>query len=384
MKHRERALKALNHEETDRIPIDVGGIQQTSVHILPYTGLVKLLNLEEKAGDLSGFDADATKAMARPTEAVLTALGIDFRGLQLGEPDLTPRRRIDNDNYYDEWGVIWTRSMGSYFIAKKGPFEGAEPGLQDLEKHTWPVPDDPGRVRGLRDKAQKLREEIDAAIVLNLPYCILREHQRMRGFGDAMVDLMLNPALSHAIMEKSLEISAGIAETALKEVGDIVDVVCFSEDMGTQQQLFMRPEMYRDLIKPYHRRLIERTKKHTGAKIALHSDGAIASIIGDFIEIGIEILNPIQISAAGMGDTKKLKREFGKDLTFWGGIDTHHVLPFGTPADVKAEVRQRIDELGPGGGYVLGSVHTINSEVPPENVAAMLEEACNYYPWTVG
>ncbi len=381
MTHRERALKALNHEQTDRIPIDIGGVQQTSIHILPYTGLVKLLDLEKEAGDLSNFNADESKAMARPTEAVLKALGIDFRGLGLSEPDSNPRRWVDTDNYLDEWGVTWTRSMGSYFIAKKGPFEGEEPSIGDLEKHKWPVPDDPGRVRGLREKILKLRDETECAVVLNLPFCILREHQRMRGFADAMVDLMLNHKLSHFIMEKVLEVSAGIAETALKEVGDIIDVVCIPEDMGTQQQLFMRPDMYRDLIKPYHRRLIEVVKSNTPAKVGLHSDGAISDVIGDFIEIGIEALNPVQVSAAGMGDTKKLKREYGKHLTFWGSVDTHHVLPFGTPADVKEEVRKRIDELGGDGGYVLASVHTINSEVPSENVAAMLEEAKDYYPW---
>lgn len=378
MKHRERALAALRHEQTDRVPIDIGGIQQTSIHIKPYAGLIELLKLEDEAGDLSAFNADISRGMAEPTEAVLKALGIDFRGLRLSAPELTPRTWLDKDNYSDEWGVIWTRSMGSYFIAKKGPFEGEEPSIQDLEKHRWPVPDDPGRVRDLRERAMKLRTDTDAAIVLNLPFCILREHQRMRGFADAMIDLMINPKLSEYIMEKSLEISAGIAVAALKEVGDIIDVVCIPEDMGTQQQLFMRPDMYRELIKPYHRRMIEAVKSNTKAVVAVHSDGAISEIIGDFIDIGVEALNPIQVSAAGLGDTKKLKREFGKHLTFWGAVDTHHVLPFGTPEDVAKEVRLRIDELGSDGGYVLASVHTINSEVPAENVAAMLETALNY------
>jgi len=341
--------------------------------------LIKLLNLEEEAGDLSSFDADASRGMARPTEAVLRALGIDFRGVQLAEPDHAGREWVDHDNYVDEWGVIWTRSMGSYFIAKKGPFEGEEPSFQDLEKHKWPVPDDPGRVRGLRAKVLELRAETDSAIVLNLPFCILREHQRIRGFADAMIDLMLNPGLSHTIMEKALEVSAGIAVTALREVGDIVDVVCIPEDMGSQQQLFMRPDMYREMIKPYHRRMIEAVKSKTRAKVALHSDGAISDILGDYIDIGIEALNPVQVSAAGMGDTKKLKREFGRHLTFWGAIDTHHVLPFGTPAETAAEVRRRIDDLAKDGGYVLASVHTIISEVPSGNVAAMRETARTYH-----
>ena len=380
LSHRERALKTLNHEEADRVCIDLGGVGQTSMHMTPYAGLVKLLGLEKEAGDLSKEDLDATRGMARPTEAVLKALGVDFRGLGLGSPDLTPRKWVDADNYLDEWGVTWTRTMGHYFIAHKGPFEEKEPTLQELENHRWPVPDDPGRVKGLREGFEKLRAETDCALVLNLPFCILREHQRVRGFAEAMIDLVVNPKLTQAIMEKSLEISAGIAVTALKEVGDIIDVVCFAEDMGTQEQLFMHPDMYREKVKPYHRRFLEAIKSNTHAKVAIHSDGAIYSILGDFIEIGIDALNPVQVSAKGMGDTKKMKQEFGKHLSFWGGVDTHQALPFGTPDDVVAETKRRIDDLGPGGGYVLASVHTINSEVPSENVAAMLETARNYRP----
>ena len=142
----------------------------------------------------------------------------------------------------------------------------------------------------------------------------------------------------------------------------------------------MSPDMYREKVKPYHRRFLEAIKANTHAKVAIHSDGAIYDILGDFIEIGIEALNPVQVSAKGMGDTKKMKQEFGKHLSFWGGVDTHQALPFGTPDDVVAETKRRIDDLGPGGGYVLASVHTINSEVPSENVAAMLETARNYRP----
>jgi len=163
----------------------------------------------------------------------------------------------------------------------------------------------------------------------------------------------------------------------------VVDVVMFPEDMGTQDQLFMRPELYRRTIKPYHRRFVEAIKGKTRAKVLIHSDGAVYEAIGDFIEMGIEALNPVQVSAKGMGDTKKLKAEFGRDLCFWGAIDTHRVLPFGTPEEVAAEVRMRIDHLGPGGGYVVASVHTINAEVPPANVAAMLETARNYRPHCV-
>lgn len=376
--HRERALKALNHEETDRVPIDMGGLSQTGINVVPYKGLIKLLKLEKEAGESGLEDGSNTRGMARPTEAVLKALDVDFRGVAPGAAEETPIRWLDADNYIDEWGVLWSRIPGHPFIAKKGPFEDREPSFQDLDKFKWPDPDDPGRTRGLRAQVEKLRRETDCAIVLNLPYCVVREHHRLRGFAEGLADLLANPELSQAIMERATEISSRLARAALREIGDLVDVVSFAEDMGTQEQPFMRPELYRRLVKPYHRRFVEAIKASTHAKVAIHSDGAIYDLIPDFIDIGIEALNPVQLSARGMGDTKRLKREFGQHLTFWGAIDTHRVLPFGKPADVVAEVKRRIDDLAQGGGYVVGSVHTINAEVPPENVAAMLETARTY------
>jgi len=378
LSHRERALKALDHEETDRVPIDIGGAGPTSIHVTPYTGLLKLLGLEEAGQAQEEGEWAATHAMATPAERVLKRLDVDFRGVHLGSPDLIPTEWLDRNNYRDEWGVVWTRTAGNYFINTKGPFQEREPTLGDLKRHRWPVPGDPGRVKGLRQELERLRQETGCALVLNLPYCILRECQRMRGFAESMADLMLNPALAHAMMERVLEVSAGVAVAALGEVGDLVDVVLFPEDMGTQEQCYMRPKLYREMVKPYHRRLVEAIKSKTDAKVLLHSDGAVYEIIGDFIDIGVEALNPIQVSARGMGDTRKLKAEFGRDLCFWGAIDTHRVLPFGTPGEVAAEVRTRIDHLAPGGGYVLASVHTINAEVPPANVAAMLETARAY------
>jgi uroporphyrinogen decarboxylase len=369
--HRERALKALNHQETDRVPIDMGGLSQTNINVIPYVGLVKLLKLEKEAGATLYDDGATSRGMAVPSEAVLKALDLDFRGVS---PSAPPFNYRDQDNYVDEWGVQWVRTRGSPFIAKTGPFEAREPSIADLEKFRWPDPDNPARVKGLRAKAEKLRKETDCAIVLNLPYCVVREHQRLRGFTEGLADLLANPNLSHYIMVRATEISSRIAVNALK-VGDLVDVVSFAEDMGIQEQPFMRPELYRKMVKQYHRRFVESIKRSTKAKVAIHSDGAIYDLLRDFIEIGIEVLNPVQLSAKGMGDTKKLKAEFGRDLCFWGAIDTHRVLPFGKPADVVAEVKRRIGDLAPAGGYVLGSVHTINQEVPPANVAAMLETA---------
>jgi len=145
-----------------------------------------------------------------------------------------------------------------------------------------------------------------------------------------------------------------------------------------QNSLLISPRTYRQIVKPRHKRLFASIKRHTDAKLLLHSDGAIAPIIGDLIDIGVDAINPVQVSAAGMGDTRWLKKEFGDHVSFWGAIDTQNTLPFGRPEDVRQEVRRRIEDLAPGGGYVLASVHTLQAEVPPENICAMFQAAREY------
>ena len=171
----------------------------------------------------------------------------------------------------------------------------------------------------------------------------------------------------------------------LEEAGDFIDVLITGDDMGSQNGPLISPKMYRRMIKPFHIELMGEIKRRTKAKIFYHSDGDVYPLIGDFIEIGVDLLNPVQVSAREMGDTARLKREFGDRLSFCGAIDTHWVLPHGTPNDVRTEVRRRIRDLGPGGGYVLASVHCIQPDVPPENICAMLEEAAlaGRYPLTV-
>jgi uroporphyrinogen decarboxylase len=376
MSHRERVIKALNREAPDRVPFDLGGTGVTTTNSKAYANLVAYLGIEENPTTLVSSKRSMTVI---PSEQVLQRLDIDVRGLTSGRPDLRPDQEIDDQSFMDEWGVLWKRPAGGHFINSGGPFQQlSDPSVAAIEAYDrWPDPYDPGRIRGLREKARKLREETDYAIVFQLPYAIVRECQRMRGFGEWLADLLAEPAFAEGLMERSLEISAGIAQATLAEVGDYVDVVMFPEDLGIQDMCYVRPELYRKMIKPYHRRLVEAIKSKTGAKVLLHSDGAIYAIIGDLIDIGIDVLNPVQVSARDM-DTKRLKQEFGKHLSFWGAIDTHRVLPRGTPKEVRAEVRTRIEDLARGGGYVVASVHNIQAEVPPENIVAMFETAREY------
>ncbi len=376
LSHRERVIKALNHEEPDRVPMDLGGTGVTTINVKAYTRLVQFLGLEE---DLETLVVSRRSMTVVPSEQVLQLLDVDARGLAPGGPDLRPEEDIDEHTFIDEWGVLWKRPEGGHFINTRGPFQQLDdPTVAVLEQyHRWPDPRDPGRVRGLREKARRLHEETDYAIVLQLPYAIVRECQRLRGFGEWLADLLTAPAFAEGLMAHALEVSAGIALAALEEVGDYVDVVMFPDDLGVQEMCYVRPELYRKMIKPYHRRLVETIKSKTKAKVLMHSDGSVYAIIGDLIDIGVDVLNPVQVSAKDM-DTKRLKREFGQYLSFWGAIDTHRVLPLGTPEEVKAEVKTRIEDLAAGGGYVVASVHNIQAEVPPENILAMFQAAREY------
>jgi uroporphyrinogen decarboxylase len=163
----------------------------------------------------------------------------------------------------------------------------------------------------------------------------------------------------------------GVFEKTIDVVGEFVQIVEITDDLGMQQSPMISPDLYRRLIKPRQRRMCEFIKSKTDAYIYLHSCGSIAEFIPDFIDIGVDILNPIQVSAQGM-DTGKLKRMFGKDLVFWGGgCDTQRVLPFGSPEDVREEVKRRLDDLAPGGGFVFCQVHNIQANIQPQNIMAM-------------
>ena len=249
--------------------------------------------------------------------------------------------------------------------------------VSHVTSYPWPDPDNPRRTRGLKACARGLRDCSDRALSIGLPGRFLSFGQDLCGYTDWMVYLLTEPRFVNALLDKALEIQLQICEKVLCELGDDVDVIVFADDLGTQQSLQISPRLYRKTIKPRQKALFDVVKQCSNAKILLHSDGAIAKILPDLIEIGVDIVNPVQPTCEGM-ETSLLKREYGDDLSFWGGIDTQHVLPFGTPQEVSDEVKRRIDDLAPGGGFVLAPVHNIQPEVPPENIVAMFDTALQY------
>ncbi|NQW16450.1 MAG: hypothetical protein HQ478_03085 [Chloroflexi bacterium] len=371
--HRERVILALNHEETDRVPIDFGGGPATQIHPTAYSNLLAMLGFEEENQAVSHRGEGQVVA---PSERVLQHFDVDVRGFYTGEPDVSIYRPLEGSAYIDEWGARWEKAFTlAPYINVLGPLQHlTDPVPADVDSIPWPVPDDPGRVRGLRARMEAMRSDTDCAIVLNLPNSTFALSQRVRGFGELLEDLLLNQAFAEALQERITDVICGIATLALQEVGDLIDGVSIADDMGTQTQSYMSPDLYRSMLKKHHARFGEVLHANTRAPVIMHSDGSIRQLIPDLIDCGVNVINPVQVNAEGM-DPEKLKQDFGRDLCFWGGIDTQQVLPFGTPEDVANAVRGRHRDLGRGGGYVLASVHNIQSEVPPENIIAMFETA---------
>jgi len=371
MTHRERVLTALKREQPDRVPVDLGGTLASTINIHAYQRVMARLGFGE-APPVAYLSRRSNSVL--PDERLLSYLGVDCRAVILDNPDANPERELPDGSLTDEWGIIWKHlGVGQHFINYDGPFYGLEPDPDLVKKFAWPDPLDPGRFRTLRSQAQTHRARTDAAIILVLGVGLVHQIQFMRGYAASLEDLILAPDFTQAFMERYADFWVRMTERALQEVGDLVDLAMFGDDLGTQGGPVMNPSLYRRLIQPYHARMVH-TIKRFNKPVLLHSCGSITAFIPNLIEAGFDALHPIQVSAKDM-DSAKLKREFGRDITFWGGVDTQRVLPLGTPQEVKAEVRRRIADLGPGGGYVLGAVHNIQAEVPVDNILAMFEAA---------
>ncbi|UCF96086.1 MAG: hypothetical protein JSV89_12970 [Spirochaetaceae bacterium] len=372
MTSRERVMAALSLREPDRIPIDLGQAGGDGITIKAYENLIGYLGLPARQIRIQNRAAQT----AQVDEDVLQRFHVDTRRLDLGSPDCRQEKNVGENSYIDEWGLVRKRpEHGFYYDIVSSPMAKMDTGTA-IEQFPWPDPHDPGRFRGLKEAAKDLHENSDYAVILQVNCTFFLRCGELRGWENFYMDLAAEPEFASALMNRYLDFKLAIAERALDEVEENVDVVyCLSDDLGMSDRTIVSPEMYRELIKPIQKRLFDFFKARTPAKRFYHCDGAVYPIIGDFIEIGTEAFNPIQVSAAGMNDTKRLKREFGDRLAFWGAIDTYTIMPFGTVEDVRREVSERIHDLGPGGGYVLCAVHNIQPDVPPENVVAMYETA---------
>jgi uroporphyrinogen decarboxylase len=378
MNSRERVLTTFEHREPDRVPFDLGSVQVTGIHEIAYRNLRQALGLPQMAVVM----CDTIQQLATIEDDIAQRLGIDFRGLyplnshnwQVVEEDAG-----DYWAYHDEWGITHHRpkDQGLYFSVVKEPLSHLTE--QDFQQHPWPDMGAAWRVAGLREQAQGFRDAGYAVVLKDAFAGIFEFAQRMIGMQNLLIMMAMDQVRAGQLFDQLLNLKLAYWQTALAELGDLVDVVTYADDYGTQVSQLISPAMFRKQLKPRVRQIFElQAALAPRARRFFHSDGNVRPLIPDFIEIGVDILNPVQTTAANM-DPIELKRDFGKDLIFWGGgVDTQEILPHGTPQEVKDNVKRSIDALAAGGGYVFNTVHNIQADVPPANIVAMWEALQEY------
>jgi len=399
MNSRERVLTALRHQEPDRVPIDLDGMASTGIMAVAYNRLKAHLGMP--GGETKMYDVG--QQLAHPEPPVLERFGVDvlplpraWGGLDPTNPAWKPWTLPDGSqalvpsgfnpvrNERGDWlilddeGRITARmpAGGLYFDGVYHPLAEATT-VAEIEAFELPHISDE-ELAWLRREARRLYETTDKAIMGHFGGNILEAAQSLRGWDRFMMDMALEPKLAQALTQKLADHYVANLPRYLDAVGDYIQIIQMGDDLGTQRGPQMSPEMYRQIIKPCHRQVYEYVKTHSDLYIFLHTCGSIYRLIPDLIEVGVDILNPVQISAAEM-DPARLKREFGRDVVFWGGgADTQHVLPNGTPEEVRRHVRELIEIFAPGGGYVFCQVHNIQANVPPENIVAMFEAALEF------
>ncbi len=371
MTPRERVLASLNFKTPDRLPTEFGSTNCTSIARKGYAEVKKLLGVE-KPDVLLMEDFQ----LSMIDEEVLELLDTDTRGVP-GKPHRFDKTIIDENSYYDNFGIKYLMpENGLYFDMVENPLAKMET-LEEIKEYQWPDPNKPEVVAGLREQAKKLKEENKYAIVGDMVNTgVFEPTHYLRGFENFLMDLMVDQDIAHYLLENMLAYQSKRYENYLNEVGEYLDIVFVGDDLASTQTTLISPEIYREMVKPYQKAYFKFIKSKTKAKLLYHSCGNVTPLIEDLIEIGVDILNPIQVNANDM-DTKKLKELYGDRLCFMGAIDTNTVLPNGTVEEVREEVKRRIEDLGPS-GYILTAVHDIQADVPARNVIEMYKAAKEY------
>ena len=406
MTSRERVLTALRHQEPDRVPLDLGGMRSTGMHAVAYNRLKKYLGIETGATQVY----DVWQQLALTEEALMRRFGIDVIPLNhlkvafglsnaswkaytlpdgsqgLISSEYEPRVTPDGaKELLDASGVPLARmpADGFWFDQVYNPLCDAV-SMADIAAYDWGAhvftKED---LDYLTRESRRLHRDTEYAVVAHFGGSIFEWSQLMRGYANAMADLAGNTRLAAYLLDRMTEVHMENLRLFLDAVGDHIDVIVMGDDLGMQSGPWISPRTYRDLLKPRHSKMYQYVKERCPhIFVFLHSCGSIYSLLPDLIDAGVDIINPVQVSAKDM-DPVRLKQEFGDRLTFWGGgVDTQTVLPKGTPTEVRKQVKERMAIFGPGGGFIFCQVHNVQSEVPPENVLAMLEAAAEFrdYP----
>lgn len=406
MSSRERIKAAISHKEPDGIPVDLGSTPSSGISAIAYNNLNKHLELKLPSAHIY----DVVQQLAQPDEKLLDFLNIDAidvgrvfndkagdwykialaNGSEGHYPSWFKPHKCPDGSYEvfttDNTLIAQMPSGGTFFDQCYFPYVNDYPdNFKDISskmnKVLWSALahspwDNVNREdfwKQLRKRTLQLREQTDRAIVVVCGCNLFEWGTFLRRMDNFLMDLYVDQPKVEELLDVLLEMHLNTLDKVCSSVGDIVDILRFGDDLGMDTGPFMSPEIYKKLFKPRHAKLCEFVKKNSNMHTFLHSCGSIYDLIPDLIEAGFEILNPIQTNCRNM-EPEKLKREFGKDITFWGGgCDTRQILNQATAQDVKSHVLKRLEILSPGGGFVFNTVHNILPEVPPENIVAMFD-----------
>jgi len=396
MNSRERVLKTLNHQIPDKVPIDFGGMRSTGITALAYSELKKYLGLN--IGEIRVYDvfqqlADIEKYFLDLFEVDVVDMMNSFVGIEPGEwkewilkngvkaliPSNINPEKIDGKYVIrDHTGRIAMEMPENslYFDAVNPPLENLK-SVKDIENYSWKYFTDE-ELKLYERKAKYLFENTNYAIMAGFGGNMLEGPQEIRGWINYMTDLALGENFVDELLDKFCDVYLQNLKLFLQAVGKYVQLIQMGDDMGTQAGPILSPDLYRDKIKPRHKKLYSYIRENSNVYVFLHSCGSIYQLIPDLIDAGVQVLNPVQTTAKDM-DPIRLKNEFGDKLTFWGGgSETQTILLNGSPDEVDEQVKERMKIFGKGGGYVFCQIHNIQYGVPPKNIIAMFNAAKKY------
>lgn len=368
MTHRERFYKTVTHQDPDRAVYDLTGSPQTNVdYEVTRTELARLLGVSgEKEGH---FNLDSR---------VLEKLDIDTRRIGGMPTPPTGHTRVENGVHYNSWG-IGEREVDGHMEICYNPLKDCT--IDEMMAYEFPDPDKIDRrlIDTWVSQAKYLHEQTDYAVIAEHPVLgVFELGCWMLGFDDYLYRLAGEPEFVHAFSERVLEYQKRVIEIYYGALGKYIDCTTSGDDFGTQRGPFMSTGMFDECIKPYLKERVAYTKQYTDAFYKHHTCGSVYNFIPSLIECGVDILNPIQ-PGVYMMECERLKAEFGDKISFWGGIDTQHLLSQGSVEDVKAEVKHILSVMDKDGGYILSPAHTIQYDVPAQNIIAIYEGANEYY-----
>ena len=407
MTSRERVLVSIAHRQPDRVPVDLGATPSSGISTIAYYNLKKHLGLTN--GHTRVYDV--VQQLAQPEDDILEHFGVDVidvgRAFNSRNEDWTnitlltgqqvqfPAwfKPVDNGKGgWDAFAPDGTRiatmpnKIATFFDQTYFPYLDGYPDNFDdlplempkihwagLAHSPWDHAAEPDFWQQLRQKAIYLRENTDKALMVVAGCNLFEWGTFLRRIDNFLMDLLLQPNDVERLLDALMEVHLQTLENVCNAVGDVVDIIRFGDDLGTDTGPFMAPDTYRQLFKPRHTILCNYVKEHSQMHTFLHSCGSIYKLLPDLIDAGFEIINPVQTNVRDM-EPERLKHEFGADITFWGGgADTRHILNRGTPEEVKQNVTRNLEIFTSGGGFVFNTIHNIMPDVPPENIVAMFE-----------